>query len=201
MRILITGIKGGVGKSAIAYSLFKEIAEEKPCLLLDMDNTLTISRMLGLKQSLAVEKVGNLLIMPAGNKIDREDIFEINYLEYLKKNYTVIIDASNPLIQALKVENKISSQINTENLILVVSLQMPYVLMKTTEFLEKYSSDFHNKSSNNYALIINMVTNHVNYSEKYYVIRIPFVHDLLFKGISLAPQYINIWNELRKFVK
>ncbi|MBW9141789.1 MAG: P-loop NTPase, partial [Candidatus Aramenus sp.] len=50
MRIVVTGIKGGVGKSAIAYSLAKEISNEKPVLILDMDSTLTISRMLGLKQ-------------------------------------------------------------------------------------------------------------------------------------------------------
>ncbi len=201
MRIVVTGIKGGVGKSAIAYSLAKEISNEKPVLILDMDSTLTISRMLGLKQGLRIENIGKLNIMPIGNKIDKENIFEKYYSRYIEEGYTVIVDTSNPLIQAFQLENTISSYYpNNESMFLLISFQVLYVINKTTEFLEKQISEMNDHLPIKYVLVVNMSTKNMKYPEKYNVIEIPFVRELLFKGIAVAPRYINIWNSLKKFL-
>ncbi|WP_162922037.1 ParA family protein, partial [Saccharolobus solfataricus] len=51
-RIDIASVKGGVGKSFIAYFLTRELAKSRRILLIDKDLTSTISRVYNIKGNL-----------------------------------------------------------------------------------------------------------------------------------------------------
>ncbi|QPG49717.1 ParA family protein [Saccharolobus solfataricus] len=60
-RIDIASVKGGVGKSFIAYFLTRELAKSRRILLIDKDLTSTISRVYNIKGNLLSYLVGGIL--------------------------------------------------------------------------------------------------------------------------------------------
>lgn len=61
-RIDIASVKGGVGKSFIAYFLTRELAKSRRILLIDKDLTSTISRVYNIKGNLLSSCVSPILL-------------------------------------------------------------------------------------------------------------------------------------------
>lgn len=177
MKIAVTGVKGGVGKSTIAYSIMKEALEEgNYVLFIDMDKTHIVSNLLGVK---GPTRMGKLTIIPFHERIDLEGYERDVNVEIIDSQYEVL----------LKYPKFLES-----SLVVLVTNEIPIVLNSTVEFGKQLKSQHHVK---NIILIINMAKGEVKYVNEFPVLRIPFSYTLLYKGISYAPSFIKIWNEIK----
>ncbi|BDB98944.1 ParA family protein [Saccharolobus caldissimus] len=99
--VRVLGIKGGVGKSAIAYSLAKIISLSSKVLFLDMDNLFTISKLFNVKEC-ELSRVGNIT-MYACKDISKVPFDDYEYI--IIDTYPAILEGELPNINSSKVHN------------------------------------------------------------------------------------------------
>lgn len=190
MKIVVTGVKGGVGKSTIAYSILKEIIDQeqdKKIVFIDIDNVFTVSNLLGVTEA---TKINNLTVIPF-----RYDLKDLRYLEESRKEADIeIIDAP---CQVLSYYTKIFGNMRGSDIVILVANEMPYVLTETIKYGKSIKAQY---NVTNVILIVNMAKGEVKHITEFPVIRIPFNYNLLYKGVSNAPSIIKIWEDIKNFI-
>ncbi|BDC17323.1 hypothetical protein [Acidianus sp. HS-5] len=173
MRILITGLKGGSGKSTIAYSIIKDFL--KSGIVLDLDYTLTLTKLL---------KDENFKILSIGNsKIDKK-YFEFIYTKSLRNEDNVIIDSSNPFNEIIPLENKVYSENKRESITYALFVTPPLFMEKTLDLAKTYDRFITSLSPTELRkiLVINFVKDNedISINEINYV-KIPFLRHYMYK--------------------
>lgn len=189
MRIVVTGVKGGVGKSTIAYSILEEAVEEKKTLFVDMDNILTISNLLGVTK---ITKMNNLVVVPF-NK------FTASRKEYDLERYQndVNLEIVDVPLQSLSYYIKLFGGIRWNDIVILVANEVPYVLSGTIEYGKSLKSKY---NVNNVILVVNMSKGEIKNLREFPVIRVPFNYALLYNGVASAPSFIKIWKDIENFI-
>ena len=173
MRILVTGLKGGSGKSTIAYSIIKDFL--KSGIVIDLDYTRTLTNLL---------KEGEFKIISIGNsKIDNK-YFEIIYSKLLRNEDNVIIDSSNPFNKIIPIENKVYYEIRRESTINVIFVTPPLFIQKTLDLAKTYDRFITSLSPADLrkVLVVNFAQENENFNvDEINYVKIPFLKSYMYK--------------------
>lgn len=174
MRILVTGLKGGSGKSTIAYSIIKDFL--KSGILIDLDYTLTLTHLL---------KEGDFKIISIGNKKINHRYFENIYSKLLRNEDNVIIDSSNPFNEIIPIENKVYYKNKGRSTINVIFVTPPLFVQKTLELANTYDRFITSLSPADLRkiLVVNFALENDNFdvNEVQHIIKIPFLKSYMYK--------------------
>ncbi len=196
-KIIITGVKGGTGKSFVAFLVLKKLIGNKKVLFIDMDNTLTVSRLLGILHLDDIYNDGNnrldfwsskgVTVVPMG-AITQGKLKEFKklYNELVKENEIIIIDSSNISNQALDVEARLmkSAQID----FVIVSTPQPFSLKTNLDTLISLDTIYPATPSHK-VLVLNM-TKDESFQLPCSVtfVTIPFIRELYINRFSSVPE-------------
>jgi|GEM_PF-1099112 MinD-like ATPase involved in chromosome partitioning or flagellar assembly len=196
-RILVTGVKGGSGKSTVALWLAKEAMKFRKVLILDLDYTRSLSRTIGLldvndlysgNSQILYWTQGNFSILSLGGMVSPGLLtqFQTVYPGLLDRHDLVIIDASSPTHELLELEGKISHGKASLSLVLLTTPH-PFTAAKTLEVLN--SPDFFPEADDRKVLVVNMVKDEIpeEVERVKKVVKIPLIKQLILYGPSPEP--------------
>ncbi|MCG3110139.1 hypothetical protein L3N51_02436 [Metallosphaera sp. J1] len=192
-KIIITGVKGGTGKSFVSFLLLKKLIEKWRVLFVDMDNTLTVSRLLGIlhlndlydarNDHLDLWKNDKVVVLPMGTiNQSRLKEFQKIYREVARESDMIVIDSSNISNPALEVEGHLL-QCAEINFVLVTTPQ-PFSLKTNLDALLSLEMIYPAAPSQK-VMVLNMVKDEPsNLPNNVTLVKIPFIRQLYIYGAS-----------------
>ncbi|EZQ10687.1 chromosome partitioning protein ParA [Candidatus Acidianus copahuensis] len=210
LRFSVIGVKGGVGKSTIAYYLSSELSKSYKVLIVDRDYNSTISRSFGLRNGLVnyvaegvegdfMTERGNLRILSLSNfqpsRIPTPREISKYYREALRDVDVVVTDnppTFNDDICNLEMRAywDILGEFNCSGIpVTTPGLSLQITLSSLNYFPEVVNRIVPNPYITSPALVINMVREDVKVEgwPEDKIVKIPFNKDILFKGFMNVP--------------
>ncbi|MEM0230270.1 hypothetical protein [Metallosphaera sp.] len=191
-KIIITGVKGGTGKSLISFLLLRELVNTKRVLFIDLDNTLTVTRLLGILHlddifnndyNISSWTYKNVSIIPLGvaNQGKLQE-FPKAYMDLVEDKDIIMIDSSNITNPVLSFEAKLSPQSELD--LILVTTPQSISLKRTIDTLLSFKTIYPIAPLQK-LVVLNMAKEEVQeLPNNIPFVKIPFIKELFLKGIS-----------------